>query len=201
MNIFRCGHRGHLLSFENSQCVRCGYRLAYLPDVGQMASFESLADGRCTLPPPVGRALVPPVRELRASTTSATGPSPPTTRTLCRSCRLTEMIPDLDAAGTQEAWYRWRSPSGACSTALLALGLPVASKTEIPSTAWRSSSWPTRARAQRRCSPATRRRDHHQRRRGRRRRAREAPRRSCASPTARCSATSATRSATTTGTG
>jgi hypothetical protein len=40
MDIFHCDHCGQLV-FENTQCVRCGHRLAYLPDVAQMGSFES----------------------------------------------------------------------------------------------------------------------------------------------------------------
>src|SRR5580700_91556 len=40
MKIFHCGHCGQLLFFENTECVSCGHRVAYLPDVQLVASLD-----------------------------------------------------------------------------------------------------------------------------------------------------------------
>jgi hypothetical protein len=46
MKIFHCGYCGQLLFFENTKCVSCGHRVAYLPDLRRIASLE--ADGEET---------------------------------------------------------------------------------------------------------------------------------------------------------
>ena len=40
MKVFHCDHCGHLLFFENTQCVRCGKLVAYLPDLGLVGSLD-----------------------------------------------------------------------------------------------------------------------------------------------------------------
>jgi hypothetical protein len=105
MDIFHCDHCGQPVFFENTTCVQCGHRLAYLPDVGQMGSLESLAEGLWHSPAATGTEY-----RLCANYTSydvcnwavkASDENP-----LCLSCRLSRVIPDLDAAGHHEAWYR-----------------------------------------------------------------------------------------------
>ena len=41
MKVFHCDHCGHLLFFENTHCVRCGRLVAYLPDLGLVASLDA----------------------------------------------------------------------------------------------------------------------------------------------------------------
>ncbi|MFO0954098.1 MAG: zinc-ribbon domain-containing protein [Isosphaeraceae bacterium] len=40
MKIFHCGNCDQLCFFENTSCVSCGYRLAYLSDVEDMGTLE-----------------------------------------------------------------------------------------------------------------------------------------------------------------
>jgi len=40
MNIFTCSVCKQVAFFENSQCVRCGHVLAYLPDRGVLSALE-----------------------------------------------------------------------------------------------------------------------------------------------------------------
>ena len=40
MKIFHCDHCGHLLFFENTACVSCGHRLAFLPDLQLVGSLD-----------------------------------------------------------------------------------------------------------------------------------------------------------------
>ena len=45
MKIFHCDNCGQLLFFENTNCVSCGRRAAYLPDLQLVASLEQDGDG------------------------------------------------------------------------------------------------------------------------------------------------------------
>ena len=40
MKVFHCDHCGHLLFFENTQCVKCGRLVAYLPDLALVGSLD-----------------------------------------------------------------------------------------------------------------------------------------------------------------
>jgi hypothetical protein len=134
MDIFRCDHCGHLVSFENTHCVRCGHCLAYLPDVGQMGSRESLADGRWH-PLVAGGAGME--YRLCANYTAhdvcnwAVNASDDSD--LCLSCRLTRVIPDLDVAGHRETWYRLEVAKRRLLYTLLKLRLPVVDRQTDPS--------------------------------------------------------------------
>jgi hypothetical protein len=134
MDIFHCDHCGQLVFFENTQCMQCGHRLAYLPDVGQMGSLESLANGLWHSP--VADAT-PTDYRLCANYTehdvcnwavSASDGNP-----LCLSCRLTRVIPDLDVAGHRETWYRLEVAKRRLLYTLLKLRLPVADRQTDPS--------------------------------------------------------------------
>jgi hypothetical protein len=66
MKIFHCDHCGHLLFFENTECVSCRHRVAYLPDLRLVGSLDpdgtdqlAFSAGAC------GRGRVPPLSELR----------------------------------------------------------------------------------------------------------------------------------------
>ena len=41
MRLFTCAVCGQMLYFENSQCVRCGHPLAFLPDRGLLATVRA----------------------------------------------------------------------------------------------------------------------------------------------------------------
>ena len=96
MKVFHCDHCGHLLFFENTQCVRCGRLVAYLPDLALVGSLdateERTADGVETWRSPLDGAAGR-VYRLCANYTGqsvcnwaidASDPNP-----LCQSCRLT----------------------------------------------------------------------------------------------------------------
>jgi hypothetical protein len=133
MKIFHCDHCGQLVFFENTQCLQCGHRLAYLPGIGQMGSLESLANGLWHSP--AADAAGTEYR-LCANYTAhdvcnwavdASDGNP-----LCLSCRLTRVIPDL-AAGHREAWYRLEVAKRRLLYSLLKLRLPVTDRQTDPS--------------------------------------------------------------------
>src|SRR5919109_4151811 len=50
MRVFHCNHCDHLLFFENTECVSCHHRVAYLPDLAVIGSLEEDADGHWRSP-------------------------------------------------------------------------------------------------------------------------------------------------------
>jgi hypothetical protein len=133
MDIFHCDHCGHLVFFENTRCVQCGHRLAFLPDLGQMGSLESLPDGLWRSP--VADAARSEYRLCANDTTydvcnwavEASDANP-----LCPSCRLTRVIPDLDMEGHREAWYRLEVAKRRLLYTLLKLRLPLTDRQTDP---------------------------------------------------------------------
>ena len=107
MKIFHCDHCQQLVFFENIRCVKCGHELAYLLDIADIGSLEP-AGGELWRSPARG-AEGKVYRKCRNYSVAnvcnwavpATDPEP-----LCRSCRLTRVIPDLNQPGRREAWYR-----------------------------------------------------------------------------------------------
>jgi hypothetical protein len=133
MDIFHCESCGQLVFFENTQCVQCGHRLAYLPDAEQMGSLESVADG---LWHSAGTDGAGTEYRLCANYTAydvcnwavdASDANP-----LCLSCRLTRTIPDLDTAGHREAWCRLEVAKRRLLHTLLKLRLPVTDRQTDP---------------------------------------------------------------------
>lgn len=135
MKVFHCDHCDHLVFFENVQCVRCAHPLAYLPDLGVCGSLDLAKDGLWESP--IDRAEGKRYRLCANYTANnvcnwavpADDPNP-----LCVSCRLTQLIPDLDVPGNKEAWYKVEVAKRRLLYTLMALGLPVVSKSEQPET-------------------------------------------------------------------
>src|SRR5262249_11259344 len=53
MTVFHCDHCDQPVFFENSRCVACGHLLAYLPELGEIASLEPVGEAEFTSPLPV----------------------------------------------------------------------------------------------------------------------------------------------------
>src|SRR5258706_15591742 len=107
MKIFHCDHCGHLLFFENTQCVCCGPTVAYLPDLRLVGSLD--ADGPDTWRSPLSRAAEGGYRLCQNYKNEAVcnwavraeEESP-----LCTSCRTTRVIPSLSEPEHRAIWYR-----------------------------------------------------------------------------------------------
>jgi hypothetical protein len=133
MKVFHCDHCGHLLFFENSICVQCHRKVAYLPDLALVGSLDQAGDGIWRSPPPAAARRV--YRLCRNYTdehvcnwaVSADDENP-----LCISCRLTRVIPDLTRDGHRQAWYRLEMAKRRVMFTLMQLRLPVVSRDEDP---------------------------------------------------------------------
>jgi hypothetical protein len=131
MKIFHCAACQHLVFYENVRCVKCGHALAYCPESEQMLSLEPAGPD---LWRSIGAGPEEPAYRLCRNYSQenvcnwavpADDPNP-----LCRSCRLTRVIPDLGRPGHREAWYRLEVAKRRLVYSLLGLGLPLADKGE-----------------------------------------------------------------------
>ena len=139
MKIFHCGNCQSLLFFENFQCVKCGHLLAYLPDREEVGALEPAGEGLWRLPLPrrvgKGGGAGPTYRLCQNYTKEnvcnwavpVADPNP-----LCRSCRLTSVIPDLGQPGRREAWGKLETAKRRLLYTLFSLKLPLTGKAEVP---------------------------------------------------------------------
>jgi hypothetical protein len=144
MKIFTCSACQHVAFFENSQCVRCGHMLAYLPDRGVLSAMEQ-------------DTSEPPAASAAGTRYLALGPAAQGARyrlcqnyatfavcnwaipehdpnVFCPSCRLNEMIPNISDPAVIDSWRRLEVAKRRLVYTLLALGLPLESKEEQPVT-------------------------------------------------------------------
>jgi hypothetical protein len=134
MKIFHCGHCQQLIFFENSRCVSCNHPLAYLPDLGVVASLDPAGGNmwRCAAMSGAEARMYRLCgnydRENVCNWAVPAADSDP----LCKSCRLTRVIPDLSHPGHKEAWYRLEVAKRRLVYSLLGLGLPLRNKVDDP---------------------------------------------------------------------
>lgn len=147
MKTFHCDRCQQLVFFENVRCERCAALLGYVPQSGEISAFEDAGDGlwrRLGAGQP-GASTAP-----RESAETSDGPlfrqchnyavenvcnwmipadSPDT---LCRSCRFTRTIPNLDRSDNRLYWYRLEAAKRRLLYTLMALNLPVRPRAEDP---------------------------------------------------------------------
>ena len=125
MKTFHCTSCQNLVFFENSRCLSCRQQLAYLPDQQEMVAWQQGDDGLWYHQGRAYRACANSVRHQVCNWALGADDA----EELCRSCRLTHVIPDLGQDGNREAWYRLEVAKRRMLYGLLAWGLPVARKT------------------------------------------------------------------------
>lgn len=126
MKVFHCDHCGQLVFFENTQCVSCGHRLAFLPDVMDVGSLEVSEGDRWTSPSPsAGGRVYRLCRNFTEHDICNWATLDSDSDALCESCRLTRVIPDLTVPGTRDAWYRLELAKRRVIYTLKNLNLPI----------------------------------------------------------------------------
>jgi hypothetical protein len=129
MKTFHCTHCQNLIFFENVRCLNCGHALAFLPDQNLMAALVQNPDGTWT---PEGPHA--PSRSYRLCANydreNVCNWAVPSTdpESLCQSCRLSRVIPDLSKLDNRVAWSRLEAAKRRLIYALLALKLPLIGK-------------------------------------------------------------------------
>jgi hypothetical protein len=133
MKIFHCDHCDQLVFFENFQCIKCGRALAYVPDLADIQSLE-----------PAGNNLWKPAQKgvksrnyrlcenyLNNNVCNWAVPAGDP-KTLCQSCRLTRVIPNLDQPEYKEAWFKLEIAKRRLVYTLMYLKLPLMNRVEDP---------------------------------------------------------------------
>jgi hypothetical protein len=134
MNVFHCDHCQQLVFFENCVCVSCGSTLAYLPDLDQMGSLEPTGDGLWVSPLPEAENKSYRLCDNYVGQNICNWAIPAAdNHSLCQSCRLTRVIPNLSQPGNKEAWYKLELAKRRLVYSLLMLGCPVENKYDDPS--------------------------------------------------------------------
>ncbi|WP_024889645.1 zinc-binding metallopeptidase family protein [Luteimonas huabeiensis] len=121
MQLFKCGRCDQVLYFENTECVRCGAKLGFLPERMALSALE-----------PDGAAWVaharPGVRyrfcrnwEHSACNWMLPADDP---GSYCRACRHNRTIPHLGDEGRLQAWRRIEVAKRRLFYSLLRLRLP-----------------------------------------------------------------------------
>jgi hypothetical protein len=133
MKIFHCDHCRQLVFYENSRCVNCGHTLAYLPERAVIGSLEQASENLWRSPAgnEDGR-MYRLCRNYNPANVCNWALVVDEPHALCRSCRLTRVIPDLSRPGHLEAWYRLEVAKRRLIYTLLDLSLPVVSKDVDP---------------------------------------------------------------------
>jgi hypothetical protein len=130
MRLFDCDHCGQSVHFDNRQCVRCGYRLGFVPD--RLAMFALEPD-----PEPNWRIVSEPSRSVRFCSNAALDicnwmVNADDPQEFCVACRHNRLVPNI---GTTEGVDRWRRIDQAqrhLFYSLLRLDLPHPNRTEDP---------------------------------------------------------------------
>jgi hypothetical protein len=133
MKIFHCDHCGHLLFFENTECVSCGHRLAYLPDLRLVGSLDAAGPDQWRSPLP--RAAEGGYRLCQNYKIEAVcnwAVPVDDDNPLCESCRITRVIPNLADPANRAAWYRLEVAKRRLLFTLIELGVPMPNRIADP---------------------------------------------------------------------
>ena len=132
MKVFHCDHCGALVFFENVTCVSCGHALAFLPDIRALGSLEQSGDSWISpLPQTEGRKYRLCANYLQHDICNwVLEESDP--ESLCRSCRLTTIVPDASDPEQRNAWYKLEVAKRRLVYSLMELKLPLQTKSEAP---------------------------------------------------------------------
>jgi hypothetical protein len=133
MKIFHCTSCEHLVFFENTICVRCQHKLAYLPDLETIGALEPYREDlwRCVLPD--DERLYRLCGNYSRENVCNWGVPEDDAHELCYSCRFTLVAPDLSQPGNKEAWYKLEVAKRRVLYSLTSLNCPLNDKLEAPS--------------------------------------------------------------------
>jgi hypothetical protein len=125
MRTFHCTHCQNLVFFENVKCLNCQRELAFLPEQMQMAALERGPQGLWRY---AGHEYKLCANNINHQICNWALPLEDS-EALCRSCRLTRIIPDLSQPGSTQAWQKLEIAKRRLLYTILAVGLGLSGKT------------------------------------------------------------------------
>ena len=127
MQIFNCGHCGHVVFFDSVQCMHCASTLAFLPDQTTMAALAPAPEAGAGLWRRLGS--VQPCGLYRLCYNHTTwdacnfGVPAASPHLLCIACRQTHRLPDLSDPANLRHWIRIEEAKRQLFYTLARLGL------------------------------------------------------------------------------
>ncbi|HSG63754.1 MAG TPA: putative zinc-binding metallopeptidase, partial [Gammaproteobacteria bacterium] len=116
----------------NTRCINCGRRLAFLPDRRTMSALEAAGEGLWRAPLAGMTALYRPCANGTQGDVCNWMVPQPDENPWCRSCRLNQIIPNLDDAQNRLYWKRIEVAKRRLVYSLLRLGLPIVDRHQDP---------------------------------------------------------------------
>nr|WP_136250726.1 putative zinc-binding metallopeptidase [Ningiella ruwaisensis] len=129
MKTFTCSC-GNTLHFPNTQCVKCGASVGFLPDKLVVADIQPSHDNTYTSVQSehsYRKCRNYAIEDVCNWMVRSDDDNP-----LCTSCRLTHTIPNLDKAENRKLWFYMEEAKRRLLYSLLKLDLPIVSKWEDP---------------------------------------------------------------------
>jgi hypothetical protein len=130
MRTFHCTHCQNLVFFENVKCLNCQHELAFLPEQMQMAALEPVPQGLWHY---AGHEYKRCANNINHQICNWALPIEDS-EALCRSCRLTRVIPNLRQPGSTRAWHKLEIAKRRLLYTILAVGLRLSGKTSADPT-------------------------------------------------------------------
>ena len=122
MQLFKCQNCGQVLYFENTACEKCGGRLGYLPDLGDMSVVDPDGSTWIARANPTARYRFCANWERNACNwlVSADDGEP-----YCRACQHNRTIPDISEPENYRNWQKIEEAKRRLFYSLIKLKLPI----------------------------------------------------------------------------
>ncbi len=125
MKTFCCNSCGNLVFFENTQCVKCGHALGFLPDILDLSALESSSENVRALAGVAKDKLYCQCQNARDHQVCNWLVSAEDQNPFCIACRMNQTIPDLGVVGNLDRWHKMELAKRRLLYTLLHLGLPL----------------------------------------------------------------------------
>jgi hypothetical protein len=126
MKVYYCGACGSLVFFENVKCLTCGRALGFVPSLQEMVPLENAGNGALkTAPPSAGKGTYRWCLNAQNHAVCNWLVPMEESNPLCASCRLNQVIPNLEVPGNLERWREIETAKHRVIYTLLRLGLPM----------------------------------------------------------------------------
>lgn len=126
MKLFSCDGCGQLVYFENTSCTSCGRQLGYGPSARRLYALDREGDGFVTTDGRHPVKFCANAEHLACNWLLAEGDPDP----FCRACRHNRIVPDLGNERNVQLWRKLEDAKHRLIDELLALSLPLKTKTE-----------------------------------------------------------------------
>lgn len=135
MKTFHCDYCHQQVFFENVRCEHCEHKLGFLEDLREVSAFEPDGAGQWrSLDSNAGGRSYRPCHNYAVEEVCNRMIPVDDSNSLCESCRLTAVIPQLDSEKNRHAWYLLERAKRRMRYTLVVLGLPLVSRHEDPVT-------------------------------------------------------------------